>query len=185
MSRDDDRDRASETTSGSLGPGRDGRRGLRFDAAEPVDRARDDAYEGLAEDLNDELRPSGRMESLLACRIVRAARELEDGGRDERWIADLDRSTRILSRWRRFRKNRRPVRDEPIAAEPESLDWRGRLTFDPSVCESSPVVRGTWITVDQVVEKILDGWSWNDVLRSHPELVEDDLRACLSYAVEG
>jgi uncharacterized protein (DUF433 family) len=184
MTRDDGGDRESDRSPGKLGLGRGGRPGLRFDAAEPVDRSRDDAYEGLAEDLNDELRPEGRMESLLTGRIVLAAWKLVDGGRPERWIADLDRSTRILSRWRRFRRNRRRVGDEPVAPEPESLDWCDRLTFDPGVSDASPVVRGTWITVDQVVGRIVDGWSWSDVLRAHPELVEDDLRACLAYAVE-
>jgi uncharacterized protein (DUF433 family) len=28
---------------------------------------------------------------------------------------------------------------------------------------------------------IVDGWTWTDVLRSHPELTEDDIRICLAY----
>jgi uncharacterized protein (DUF433 family) len=62
--------------------------------------------------------------------------------------------------------------------------WRRRLIFDPAVSETSPVVKGTWISVAQIISLIVDGWTWADILRSHPELTEDDIRACLSYAVE-
>ena len=60
----------------------------------------------------------------------------------------------------------------------------GRLSFDPNISEESPVVRGTWITVNHVVSLIVDGWTWTDILRSHPEMNEDDIRACLAYHVQ-
>ena len=65
-----------------------------------------------------------------------------------------------------------------------SLGWRTRLVFDPSVSDHSPVVRGTWITVGQVISRIVDGWTWADILRAHPELDEEDIRACLDYTCE-
>ncbi len=62
--------------------------------------------------------------------------------------------------------------------------WKERLVFDNDVSESSPVVKGTWITVDQVVSLVIDGWTWSDILRTHPELTEEDIRCCLAYTVE-
>lgn len=59
-----------------------------------------------------------------------------------------------------------------------------RLLFDASVSSASPVVRGTWVTADSVVSKIVDGWTWADVLRTYPELTEDDIRACLVHVIE-
>jgi uncharacterized protein (DUF433 family) len=61
--------------------------------------------------------------------------------------------------------------------------WRDRLTFDASVSDTSPVVKGTWVTAGHVVSLIVDGWTWSDILRTHPELTEDDVRACLAYTV--
>jgi uncharacterized protein (DUF433 family) len=61
--------------------------------------------------------------------------------------------------------------------------WQDRLFMDPNVSEHSPVIKGTWITVGQVVSLIVDGWAWEDLLRAHPELTEEDIRTCLSYAV--
>lgn len=78
-----------------------------------------------------------------------------------------------------------PCDDEsPDDREPFEPCWTGRLVFDLDVSSTTPVVRGTWITVRQVVSLIVDGWSWSDVLRAHPELTEDDVRACLAYTVE-
>ncbi len=62
--------------------------------------------------------------------------------------------------------------------------WQERLVFDENVSATSPVVRGTWVTVGHVVSLIVDGWTWSDVLRTHPELTEDDIRTCLAYTVE-
>ena len=54
--------------------------------------------------------------------------------------------------------------------------WQDRLVFDSNVSETSPVVKGTWVTVGHVVSLIVDGWTWSDILRVHPELTEDDIR---------
>jgi uncharacterized protein (DUF433 family) len=59
--------------------------------------------------------------------------------------------------------------------------WEWRLVFDETVGDRSPVVRGTWITAGHVVSLIVEGWTWGDILRTHPELTEDDIRACLAY----
>ena len=62
--------------------------------------------------------------------------------------------------------------------------WQDHLVFDRDVSETSPVVKGTWVSVAQIVHLIVNGWTWPDILRSHPELTEDDIRSCLSYALE-
>jgi uncharacterized protein (DUF433 family) len=70
--------------------------------------------------------------------------------------------------------------DEPVE---EATSWQDRLVFDFDVSDVSPVVKGTWITVGHVVSLIVDGWTWADILRSHPELTEDDIRTCVAYAM--
>jgi uncharacterized protein (DUF433 family) len=75
-----------------------------------------------------------------------------------------------------------PARDSTEEENPPR--WQDRLVFDSNVSDSSPVVKGTWITVSHVVSLIVDGWSWSDVLRAHPELTEDDIRTCLAYTVD-
>jgi uncharacterized protein (DUF433 family) len=74
---------------------------------------------------------------------------------------------------------------EPTLKTAEAIDprWSERLVFDFNVSEDSPVVKGTWCTVKNVISLIADGWTWSDVLRTHPELTDDDIRTCLAYTV--
>jgi uncharacterized protein (DUF433 family) len=73
---------------------------------------------------------------------------------------------------------------EPEAACDPSTLWVGRLVFDATISAQSPVVRGTNVTVRRVVSMVVDGRSWAEILRVHPELTEADVRACLAYCVE-
>jgi uncharacterized protein (DUF433 family) len=68
--------------------------------------------------------------------------------------------------------------------EPDAPRWQDRLIFDPAVSETSPVVKGTWVTAAHIISLVVDGFSWAEILRTHPELVEDDIRACLKYTIE-
>lgn len=98
--------------------------------------------------------------------------------------AERDRIAREIG-WAR---DEEPDDPEPWteAADDPAKDSAGfdRLVFDPNISTSSPVVRGTWVTAGQVVSLIVDNWTWADILRTHPELREDDIRACLAYTLE-
>lgn len=69
-------------------------------------------------------------------------------------------------------------------ASPETPIWDGRLAFDFDVSDISPVVKGTWVTVNHVVSLIVDGYTWDDILRTHPELTREDIHACMVYAID-
>jgi uncharacterized protein (DUF433 family) len=73
--------------------------------------------------------------------------------------------------------------DDEDEADVVAENWQDRLIFDFNVSESSPVVKGTWVTVGHVVTLIVDGWTWGDILRTHPELTEEDIRVCLAYTI--
>ncbi|WP_435006421.1 DUF433 domain-containing protein [Tundrisphaera lichenicola] len=72
---------------------------------------------------------------------------------------------------------------EPAEQEQDALNWSDRLVFDFDISDLSPVIKGTWITVSHIVSLIVDGFTWADILRSHPELTEEDVRICVAYAV--
>jgi uncharacterized protein (DUF433 family) len=74
--------------------------------------------------------------------------------------------------------------DEPVEDDAPTPRWQDRLVFDENVSDESPVVKGTWVTVAQIVNRIVDGFTWDDILRSHPELTRDDIRVCVAFAVE-
>jgi uncharacterized protein (DUF433 family) len=59
-----------------------------------------------------------------------------------------------------------------------------RIVADPKILTGKPVVRGTRISVELVVELLAAGWSHAQILASYPHLTEEDIRACLAYASE-
>ena len=59
-----------------------------------------------------------------------------------------------------------------------------RIVVDSKILTGKPVVRGTRIAVELVVELLATGWSHAQILASYPHLTEEDIRACLAYASE-
>ena len=58
-----------------------------------------------------------------------------------------------------------------------------RITVDPAVRFGKPCVRGTRITVGDVLGYLAGGMSEDQILEDFPQLSRDDIRACLAYAV--
>ena len=59
-----------------------------------------------------------------------------------------------------------------------------RIIVDSKILTGKPVVRGTRISVELVVDLLATGWSHAQILASYPHLTEEDIRACLSSASE-
>ena len=59
-----------------------------------------------------------------------------------------------------------------------------RIQIDPQVRFGKPCVRGTRITVGDVLEYLASGTSEDQILSDFPQLTREDVRACLAYAAE-
>jgi uncharacterized protein (DUF433 family) len=59
-----------------------------------------------------------------------------------------------------------------------------RLTVDQSVRFGKPCVRGTRITVGDVLSYLAAGMTEEQILTQFTQLTRDDIRACLAYAAE-
>jgi len=59
-----------------------------------------------------------------------------------------------------------------------------RISVDSSVRFGKPCVRGTRISVGDVLGYLAGGTSEEQLLREFPQLTRDDVRACLAYAAE-
>lgn len=62
------------------------------------------------------------------------------------------------------------------------MDWRERIVVDPEIRSGKPCVRGTRITVYDVLEYLAGGMSEDEILADFPDLVREDIRACLAFA---
>jgi len=59
-----------------------------------------------------------------------------------------------------------------------------RIVIEPDVCNGKPVIRGTRITVQTVLEFLSAGDSIEEVLEEYPALTRDDVLACLRVSSE-
>ena len=59
-----------------------------------------------------------------------------------------------------------------------------RISIDPNVRFGKPCVRGTRITVGDILGYLAGGMSEPELLADFPQLTHDDIRACLTYAAE-
>jgi len=57
-----------------------------------------------------------------------------------------------------------------------------RIVADPKVLAGKPVIRGTRISVDLVIDLLARGYSKEQVIEQYDHLTMDDVHACLAYA---
>ncbi|MBI3950596.1 MAG: DUF433 domain-containing protein [Acidobacteria bacterium] len=62
------------------------------------------------------------------------------------------------------------------------MNWQERIIIDPDILVGKPVVKGTRLAVEFIVDLLAQGWSEADILRNYPGLTREDIQACLSYA---
>jgi uncharacterized protein (DUF433 family) len=65
-----------------------------------------------------------------------------------------------------------------------TMKWQERITLDPSILVGKPVVKGTRLAVEFIVDLLAQGWSEMEILRNYPGLTHEDIQACLRYASE-
>jgi len=63
-------------------------------------------------------------------------------------------------------------------------DYRDRIVLNPEVRFGKPTVRGTRITVGDVLGYLAGGMSEDQVLADFPQLTREDIRACLAFAAD-
>lgn len=60
----------------------------------------------------------------------------------------------------------------------------GRILSDPAVLAGKPVIAGTRITVELILEKLAAGESVEQILEAHPRLTRVGIQAALAFAAE-
>ena len=59
-----------------------------------------------------------------------------------------------------------------------------RIIVDPQIHFGKPVIKGTRITVQNVLELINEGLSFDQIVQDYyPDIKKDDIHACMQYAI--
>ncbi len=69
-------------------------------------------------------------------------------------------------------------------ATPTHPVWQDRIAVDPAVVAGKPVIKGTRLAVEFILELLAQGWTHAQILENYPGVTEEDVRACLAYASE-
>jgi uncharacterized protein (DUF433 family) len=64
------------------------------------------------------------------------------------------------------------------------MNWQDRIIVDPAVLTGKPVIKGTRLAVEFILELLAEGWSHEQIERNYPSLTDEDLQAALHYAAE-
>lgn len=68
-----------------------------------------------------------------------------------------------------------------MAAE-RRLHHHERIVQDPAIMDGKPVVKGTRIPVERVIQHLADTPDFGDLFAAFPHLTIEDVQACLAYA---
>lgn len=64
------------------------------------------------------------------------------------------------------------------------MNWRDHITSDSEFLRGGPVVKGTRLSVDLILDRLADGWTAEDLFKSYPRLTPEALRAVFVFAAE-
>jgi uncharacterized protein (DUF433 family) len=62
------------------------------------------------------------------------------------------------------------------------MDWRERISVDPKIRSGTPHIKGTRITVYDVLEYLAGGMTEDEILADFPDLQRDDILAVFAFA---
>jgi uncharacterized protein (DUF433 family) len=62
------------------------------------------------------------------------------------------------------------------------MNWQEHISVNPSVRSGKPCIKGTRITVYDVLEYLAGGMSEEEILSDFPDLTLKNIRACLAFA---
>lgn len=65
-----------------------------------------------------------------------------------------------------------------------AMNWRERIAVDPKVLVGKPVIKGTRLAVEFIVDLLAAGWTQDQILDNYPHICQEDIQACLAYAAE-
>jgi uncharacterized protein (DUF433 family) len=65
-----------------------------------------------------------------------------------------------------------------------AIDYHSIITIVPGVRSGKPIIRGTRITVYDVLSYLASGMSHQEIIEEFPPLTEEDILACLAFAAD-
>lgn len=92
----------------------------------------------------------------------------------------------MWARWTKFDSASSPCAISSPRTRPAGYDQNmsrlDRITSDPAICHGQPTVRGMRYPVENLLELLASGMTFEEIIEDHPDLDRDDLLAALAFA---
>ena len=66
----------------------------------------------------------------------------------------------------------------------KTIDWKEHISSDPKILFGKPVVKGTRVPVDLILEKLGRGELIEQLLKAYPRITKESIYACLMFAAQ-
>lgn len=63
-------------------------------------------------------------------------------------------------------------------------NWKDKITVDPNILAGKPIIKGTRIAVEFILDLLANDWTVENILENYPQLKKEDITAVLKYATE-
>lgn len=64
------------------------------------------------------------------------------------------------------------------------MNWKEHIVVNPDVLAGKPIIKGTRISVELLLDWFASGWSYDDILRAYPHLTREQVQAAMAFAAE-
>jgi uncharacterized protein (DUF433 family) len=61
------------------------------------------------------------------------------------------------------------------------MDLQSRITIDPNILVGKPIIKGTRLAVELIIDLLAQGWTNDEILRNYPGITLEDIQACLAF----
>ena len=64
------------------------------------------------------------------------------------------------------------------------MDWRNHIEINEKVLAGKPVLKGTRISVEHIIDLLAVGWTDQEIIENYPRITKENLQAVFSYIQE-
>lgn len=64
------------------------------------------------------------------------------------------------------------------------MSWQDRIVSNPKILVGKPTIKGTRLSVEFILKLLAERWSHEQILKSYPQITNEDIWAASRYATE-
>ena len=64
------------------------------------------------------------------------------------------------------------------------INWRDHIQSDKEILLGKPVIKGTRLSLEFILQRLADGWTEQQLMENYPRLTKEDLQAVFIYMHE-